>query len=76
MGMTVISLIEIFINAALMIHEIVEVNKMRNSAVGANVDASRYEPLCEEKRRIRNYRMTAIVSIISTIAFVMIISIG
>ena len=76
LGLTIVSMFEIFLNAVLMVMEIIATNKMRNAATGKNVNLTKYEALSEEKRRIKNYRKTVIVSAVMFVAFVMVISIG
>lgn len=74
--MTIVSMFEIVLNVVLMIMEIISNNRMKEAATGKNVDVSKYETLSEEKRRVRNFKKTIIVSSVMLIAFVMVLSIG
>jgi len=51
-------------------------NKMRNEAIGTNGSNDRYDPLSEEKRRVRNFKKTACLSSVALVLFIIVISIG
>lgn len=49
---------------------------MRNEAVGTGNNSAKYEPLSEERRRVRNYRNSFILSTFALILFIIVILVG
>ncbi|CDW89408.1 protein serine threonine [Stylonychia lemnae] len=76
LGLTIISLIEIFLQLCIFFLEVRFNNKMRNEAIGTSNNTKKYEPLSEERRRVRNFRNSAILSSLGIVLFIMIIAIG
>lgn len=59
-----------------MLLEIRANNKMRNESIGTSNTTSQYEPLSEERRRIKNYKKSVILSIIGLLIFVIVLGVG
>lgn len=76
LGLIVIAMFENTANAALHIHEIIGINRMRNEALGTNVNPYKYDQLKEETRRSKYYKRSIIMGAAMFVIFVIVLAAG